>query len=167
VKRRVVLISLIGLLLAACHQQRPSTPLPTAVPPAPDRSPDIWAVPFRYEFPAELLGVGEHRYAFLIRCPVIESKDIATEWRHFRVSDQILPQSEPVYLRMEGLSSDPFTPSYITNRVIHPERPVIAVVHLVGLSRSAAEIAAADCQVLVFWDAVGRQLLAPQEPVLP
>ncbi len=99
-----VCLLLLAVFLAACGSTPEApTPLPTAVPPAPGRSPGIWTVSFRYEFPTGVFGLGEHRYAFLIHCPMIQSEDITTDWFHFVVSDEVLPQPEPIYLRYEWL----------------------------------------------------------------
>jgi hypothetical protein len=168
-KRSLLFLCLIGLLLAACGQAPPApTSLPTAVPPdaIPEEDAGLWAVGFQYDFPAETFGLGDHRYRFLIHCPVV-LEDTNTDWQFFQISDEVPLQPEPIYLRLQGLSSESFSPAYITNTTFHPDRPVIAVVYLVGLARPAAELASADCEVIVFWDAVGRHALAAGEPFTP
>ncbi|HSR30163.1 MAG TPA: hypothetical protein VLY63_06320, partial [Anaerolineae bacterium] len=74
--RRLVIVCLLGLVLAACGPTvEVPTPLPTAVPP--DSLPDqgTWAVSFQLELPAGAFGQGRHRYAYLIHCPVIGSEN--------------------------------------------------------------------------------------------
>ena len=166
--RRFVALCLLGLLLVACSPAPDvPTPLPTAVPP--DHLPDqgSWAVSFEHEFPAGTLGMGQHRYAFLIRCPVTSSEDSNTDWQYFEISENVVKQPNPLYLRLFGLSGSPINPSKITNTMIHPERQIVAVVHLVGMTKEAADLAAAACEIMIFWDNTGRQLLVASEPFQP
>jgi hypothetical protein len=51
--------------------------------------------------------------------------------------------------------------------VIHPDQPIVAVVHLVGLPTYVAERTGAGCEILVFWDNMFRQPLVPGEPFQP
>jgi hypothetical protein len=127
----------------------------------------LWAIGFRYEFPEETFGLGPHRYRFWIHCPVTSSEDTITDWLLFEVSDQVLPQSEPIYLRLLGLSNEPLVPSYNANRVIHPEQPIIAAVYLVGLSYQTANLAASGCEALILWDSGFRRTLPASEPFRP
>lgn len=162
--KRLIAYCLLGLILAACGSTAEvPTPLPTAVPPdaLPEQS---WAVSFQYEFPPGSLGVGRHRYAFLIHCPVMSSEDTNSGWHYFEISEEVVRQPGPLYLRLFGLGADPLTPSRITNTIIHPDRQIIAVVHLVGLTEANAALVASGCEVLVFWDDVGRKLLTAGEP---
>jgi hypothetical protein len=166
--RSVLMFCLLGLLLAACSPaSEVPTPLPTAVPP--DNLPEQggWAVGFEYEFPPGALGIGQHRYSYLIHCPVLSSEDSHSDWRYFEISDNVVKQPAPLYLRLFGLSGSPITPSQITNTTIHPERQIVAVVHLVGLTKEAANLAASACEVVLFWDNVGRHPLAAGEPFQP
>jgi hypothetical protein len=166
--RFLILCCLLVVAIGACGSQAAApTPLPTAVPP--DRLPEEggWAVGFQYEFPPDTFGSGQHRFAFLIHCPVISDEDMNYGWHYFEISDEVVQQPAPVYLRLFGLGADPYTPTQITNDVIHPERPIIAVVHLVGLPQSAAPLVASSCEVLVFWDDIGRHSLVPGEPFQP
>ena len=166
--KRLVLVCLLGLILVACGPvAEVPTPLPTAIPPDALPEQGGWAVGFQYEFPPGTFGVGRHRYAFLIHCPVVSSEDVNYGWHTFEVSEDTTMQPEPLYLRLFGLSGDPYTPSQITNDIIHPDRRIIAVVHLVGMAKEAAALAASGCELLVLWDNTGRQLLAPGEPFLP
>ena len=165
---RTFALCLLGLLLVACSPApEVPTPLPTAVPP--DNLPEqgSWAVGFEYEFPAGTLGVGPHRYAYLIRCPVISSEDSNTDWHYFEISEDVTRQPDTLYLRMFGLSGSPVNPSRITNTTIHPDRPIVAVVHLVGMTKEAADLAANACEIMVFWDDIGRRLLVAGEPFQP
>lgn len=166
--RRLIICCLLASVLGACGSQTVApTPLPTAVPP--DRLPGEggWAVGFQYEFPPGTFGPGRHRYAFLVHCPVISAEDTNYGWHYFEISDEVVQQPAPLYLRLFGLGADPYTPSQITNDIIHPERQIIAVVHLVGLPQSAATLAASSCEIVVFWDDVGRHSLTPGEPFRP
>jgi hypothetical protein len=168
--RRPFVLCLVGLVLAACGPvAEVPTPLPTAVPPdaIPAGEEGLWAIDFRYEFPKGTFGLGPHRYRFWIHCPVTSSDDTITDWLLFEISDVVLPQKEPIYLRLLGLSNEPFAPSYNANNVFDPERPVIAAVYLVGLSYQAASLAASGCEALVLWDEVGRRALPAGEPFQP
>lgn len=155
----------IALVLAACGSMgEEPTPLPTAVPP--DTLPDeaIWAVSFRYEFPEGTFGLGPHRYAFLIHCPVLSAEDTHHGWHYFTVSEEVAALPEPLYLRLFGLSRALFNSIAVAEDVVAADQQIVAVVHLVGLSKPAAEMAASECELFVFWDNTGRQLLAPGEP---
>ncbi|MGD8398765.1 MAG: hypothetical protein PVG11_07900 [Anaerolineae bacterium] len=181
--RSVALLILCACLLIACDSgagpgevQATATvtvlegpaALPTAVPPEPGRALEAgtWAISFRYDFPPDTFGEGLHRYAFLARCPPVSSEDITSPWHTFQVSDDVVRQTEPVYLRLHGLSTDAFNPTAMTNDTIHPERPIIAIIHFVGLPQSAAGLAA-NCEAIVLWDDVGRHALEPGEPFQP
>lgn len=166
--RRLVIVCLLGLVLAACGPTvEVPTPLPTAVPP--DSLPDqgTWAVSFQLELPAGAFGQGRHRYAYLIHCPVIGSENTPTEWRFFEISEDVLNQPTPVYLRISGLSSDVFNTTQLADNVIHPDQQIIAVVHLVGMARSAAEMVASECEIILFLDDTGRKPLTAGEPFQP
>ena len=113
------------------------------------------------------LGEGPHRYAFLMRCPVVSAEDEPSEWRFFEISEQAPLQPKPIYLRLHGLSLAPLSPSYLTGNVLHPQQPIIAVVHYVGLPKPAAELAASECEVVLLFDDTGRRVLAAQEPRQP
>lgn len=170
--KRLVVLLVVGVwLLSACGPTPTPvpTPLPTAVPPAEDRSQETgtWAVSFRHDFPPETFGLSEHRYAFLAQCPIVSEEDITTDWHYFEVTDEVLPQPEPLYLRLHGLSADPFNPTVIANDQIHPDRPIVAIMHFVGLTQQTAEMARDACEAIVLWDAFGRQQLTPGEPFQP
>jgi hypothetical protein len=163
----LVLVVLASILAACGPAAEVPTPLPTAVPPDLESDGGIWSLGFRYDFPGGTFGPGPHRYAFLIHCPVVYQEDLPSDWIRFEISEDVALQREPIYLRLQGLSSEPYNPTYNTNNVMHPERPIVAVVYLVGLDRPAAELAATECEVIVFWDSVGRHSLIAQEPFLP
>jgi hypothetical protein len=167
-RRSVLVLVVLASSLAACGPAvEVPTPLPTAVPPDPGADGSIWSLGFRYDFPAGVFGPGRHRYAFLIHCPVVYQEDLPSDWIQFEISQDVVPQPDPIYLRLGGLSSDLYNPTYNTNTAIHPDRPVVAVVYLVGLDRPVAELAAKECEVIVFWDSHGRHSLGAQEPFLP
>ena len=169
--RRALLLLLCAWVLTSCGAPPTEipTPLPTAVPPAEDRSQQTgtWAVSFRYDFPPGTFGLSEHRYAFLAQCPVVSGEDITSDWHYFEVTDEVLPQPEPLYLRLHGLSADAFNPSAIANDQIHPDRPIVAIMHLVGLTQHVAEMASESCEAVILWDDVGRAILIPGEPFQP
>jgi hypothetical protein len=166
--RSFLILGMLALVVVGCGSTPvPPTPLPTAVPPAGDAEDGGWALSFQHEFPAGTFGPGQHRYRYLIHCPVMSSEDTASEWYYFEISEEVIRQPDPLYLRMHGLSTDPFAPLQITNTMIHPERQIVAVVHVVGLSRPAAELASTGCEILIFWDNVGRQSLAAGEIFRP
>jgi hypothetical protein len=166
--RHLIVLCFLSLWLAACGPTAEvPTPLPTAVPP--DQLPEqgIWAVSFKHEFPAGVFGAGRHRYAYLIHCPVISSEDTPTEWRFFEISEEALNQPTPLYLRIFGLSNEEFNTSLLPDDNVHPDREIVAVVHLVGLAKPVAEMAVEGCEVIVFWDDTGRQPLSAGEPFRP
>ncbi len=168
--RRLFVLCLMGLCLAACGSTpEVPTPLPTAVPPdvMPAGDEEFWAISFKYEFPEKTFELGPHRYRLWVHCPVVSAEDTVTDWLLFEVSDEVLSQKDPVYLRLHGLSDTPFAVSYNANQVIDPGRPVIAVVHLVGLPSQAANLAASGCEGLVLWDNGDRQPLSAGEPFQP
>jgi hypothetical protein len=159
---------LVGFALAACAPaQAVPTPLPTAVPPDTIPEQGSWSVGFQYEFPPGRLAEGTHRYALLIHCPVVFSEDEHYGWHIFDISQEAPAQVGPVYLRLFGLSSDPLSAAPLARAVVHPTQPLVAVVHLVGLTRAAAEMAASSCELFVAWDSTGRQLLKAGEPFQP
>jgi hypothetical protein len=163
--RLLWVLALSGLVLGACAPaQAVPTPLPTAVPPdsIPERG--GWTVGFEYEFPAGRLAEGTHRYALLIHCPVVSADDEHYGWHIFDISPEMPLQVGPVYLRLFGLSRDSYSAARLPRAIVHPEQPLVATVHLVGLTREAAELAASSCELFVFWDNTGRQLLTAGEP---
>jgi hypothetical protein len=104
----------------------------------------------------------------------VSAEDTVSDSLLFKVSDDVVPQKEPVYLRLHGLSDAPFAVSPIAGQgidpsrpAIDPDRPVIAIVHLVGLSSQAASLAASSCEALVLWDNGDRHILEAGEPFQP
>ena len=165
-RRSSVILCLIALVLAACDRAS-ETPLslPTAVPPTGEAG--SWAIAFEYEFPGEFWGEGPHRYAFMIRCPIVFEEDFSSDWQNFEVSEGARLQPAPVYLRLQGLSVESFVPAYVSNAVIHPVQQTLAVAYLVGLSRSDAEQAVSECEAAIFWDDKGGRALTAKEPFQP
>jgi hypothetical protein len=103
----------------------------------------------------------------MVRCPVFTEQDYNTDWAYFEIADTVEVSPSPIYLRIVGLSADPLTPSYLGTSTIHPDQKVVAVIHYVDLARSAAELAASECEAVVFWDDVGRQMLTVLGPYEP
>lgn len=166
--RLLLILALLGLVLGACAPAQPApTPLPTAVPPDVIPEQGSWSIGFQHEFPPGRLAEGTHRYALLIHCPVVFSEDEHYGWHIFDISQEAPAQVGPVYLRLFGLSSDPVAVAPLARAVVHPVQPLVAVVHLTGLTREAAEMAASSCELFVFWDSMGRQLLKAGEPFQP
>lgn len=126
------------------------TPLPTAVPPDSTTG-GGYAVTFRYEFPDGHWHLGDHSYGFLIECPEL-AYDFSTEWLIFKVTEEVDLLNFPLYLRLNGVSIEPYAPSYMQDFVIHPDQATAAVVHLVGLSEEQAELAQNECEMLIAWD---------------
>lgn len=163
-------VCLLALSLAACGPVAEGpTPLPTAVPPdgTPDGGNSFSAIGFQLAFDDDMFGQGLHRYRFLIHCPVAAMEDQVTEWQYFEVSPAANLQPGPLYLRLEGLSSRDFVPVYLPDPTVHPDQPLVAMVYLVGLPQRVAEAAAAECEVIMYWDDVGRQALKAGEPFQP
>jgi hypothetical protein len=168
--RRLLVVCSLLLMLASCGQvEEVPTPLPTAVPPAalPSGDPGVWAVGFQHEFPVGIFGQGAHRYSFLIHCPVTQMENDKTDWQYFEVTDEAPLHPQPLYLRLAGLSSQSFAPAYMAYNVVHPEQSLVAELYLVGLSQQVAQLTAANCEVVIFWDNTGRQPLAVGEPFRP
>lgn len=161
-------LALLVFVLATCAPGQPvPTPLPTAIPPDTIPEQGSWSIGFQYEFPPGRLAEGMHRYALLIHCPVISPEDEHYGWHLFDISPEAPAAVGPVYLRLFGLSNDPYAVAPLERAVVHPDQPLVAVVHLVGLPRPAAQLAASSCELFVFWDSTGRQLLTPGEPFQP
>ena len=159
----VMIISLTLIVVAAaCSNQgepeeptpipsvQAATPLPTAVPPD-SAAGGGYAVTFRYDFPDGYWHLGNHSYGFLNDCPE-SAYDFSTEWLIFKVTEEVDPVHFPVYLRLNGLSVEPYSPAYMQEFVIHPDQATAAVVHLVGLSEEQAEEAQNECEMLIAWD---------------
>ena len=127
-----------------------ATPLPTAVPPD-GATGGGYAVTFRYEFPDSYWRLGDHSYGFLIECIELDY-DIGTEWLIFRATEEVELLSNPVFLRLNGLSIEPYSPVYMQQSVIHPDQSTTALVHLVGLSKEQAVGAQNECEMLIAWD---------------
>ena len=164
--RRLLLVFFSSLALASCGATPTPvpTPLPTAVPPDSVQLAGSWAIGFQYEFPAGEFAKGVHRYRYWLHCPPFSAEDTNIDWILFEVSEEAELQPGPLYLRLHGLSPDPLTPSSHSTNAIHPDQQLIAVVHYVGLPRTVTEAAAEECEVMIFWDNIGRQLLMPMEP---
>jgi hypothetical protein len=166
--RRITLLGLLALLLVACGTTAEApTPLPTAVPPDYDVSDSGWAMTFQHEFPAETFGLGPHRFRYLIHCPVFSAEDSATNWVQFEIVEDAELLSEPIYLRLYGLSPQPLVVSYPASGTFHPDQQFTAVVHYVGVPRFMAEQARTECEILIFWDDFGREILQGLDPYQP
>lgn len=171
-------ITFIVVLVAACGADVPvatSTPPPTSPPPSPTPlataippagTPGSWAVGFTHTFEPGFWALGGHRYGFRINCPALDY-DLASDWQAFAVSDQVPPQTFPIYLRLNGLSTDRFSPSNVPNATIHPEQETIAALWLVGLSDDEARRATSSCEAFIGWDEGGIQILTAEEPFQP
>lgn len=142
--------------------------LPTAVPPdANQQQGGTWAIPFVYQFPEGTWGVGFHRYAVRVDCPVLSPDGLAGEWRDFVASNDIQPLNTPVYLRLGGLSTSTLGPPNVQN--IHPDQFTIAIVTIIGVTEEQAAVAAEseDCEVLVAWDGANAELMSAADPFKP
>jgi hypothetical protein len=162
------LLCAIGLAVTACSAPTPTvavTPLPTAVPPS--TSPATWAIGFQHEFPPDFWNEGRHRYALYIKCPGPDGANISTDWIYFQVSEDAQLQPSPVYLRLQGLSTEAFIPAYSSRLVIHPAQSTSAVAYLIGMPRDAVDAAMTECERYLFWDEGGRAILDPLEPFQP
>jgi len=141
--------------------------LPTAVPPegGPGQIGE-WAIPFQYQMPEGTWGVGFHRYALHVDCPVLAQDSLAGEWRDFVVTNDATLLNVPVYLRLGGLSTG--TLALPNVRTIHPDQVTIALVTIIGVTEEQTAIAAesSDCEVIVVWEG-GAEELSPTEPYRP
>lgn len=170
---RTLFFILLLFFLPACSgntaEQPDITRLPTAVPPAGDGAGiGSWAVSFTYEFPEAFWPAGVHRYAYNVQCPPeITAVQLSGEWRQFLVSPDTVISSEPVYLRLNGFSVDPFMPIYLPDDSINPMQDTTAMVTLLGLSEEAAEQAGEACTVMIAWDNFQPQQLTALEPHKP
>lgn len=142
-----------------------ATPLPTAVQPDSAVG-GSWAVTFRLDFPENYWLPGDHSFGFLIECPDL-AYDFSTEWLIFKATEEVDHLPSPVYLRLNGLSLEPFSPAYMQQSVIHPEQETAAVVHLVGLSEEQVKEAQEECVVLVAWDQSAPKSLEPVDVFKP
>ncbi|MFC2030782.1 hypothetical protein ACFLWA_08660 [Chloroflexota bacterium] len=162
--RQVAVFGILVFALVACGTSaQVPTPLPTAVPPDGDATGN-WAIGFRYEFPAGSFGEGRHRFRLLVHCPVVSAQDVNTDWHFFEISGQASLQSQPVYLRLAGLSFDPLAQDAPVTAALHPDQEVIAVMHWIDMARVSADLIAAQCEAMVFWDNAGRHSLNAGEP---
>jgi hypothetical protein len=161
------MLLLIGLLVVSCSatSNLPQEGLPTAVPP--NAVSGQWAIPFEYEFPLGFWAEGLHRYGFLFSCPAIDVGTSGSEWRIFEVTGESPVQDDPVYMRLQGLSFGRISSAHFD--IIHPEQKTVALVTFLGLSEETAQEAAgsSDCEVLMRWDDVATQMLAPGNPYQP
>lgn len=167
------LFVILLLWLAACAEAAPATPfptpLPTAVPPAPGTNAGgAWGISFSYRFPEAFWPAGVHRYAFNLSCPEdMPQLQFAGNWNQFSVSEDHGLSTEPIYLRLNGLALDPFTPNYLPDPGLHPNQDTTAIVHFLGLSLETAQRAGRECEAFIAWDQVPPQLLTPLEPFQP
>ncbi len=143
------------------------TTLPTAVPPegGPGQIGE-WAIPFSYQMPEGTWGIGFHRYALHVDCPILAQDSLAGQWRDFVVTDDIAPLNTPVYLRLGGLSTATLGPPNV--QAIHPDQLTIALVTIIGVTEEQAAIAAEspDCEVVVVWGR-GAEELSAMKPYRP
>jgi hypothetical protein len=141
--------------------------LPTAVPPegGPGQIGE-WAIPFMYQMPEDAWGIGFHRYALHVDCPILAQDSLAGEWRDFVVTNDVTLLDVPVYLRLGGLSTGALGPPNVQN--IHPDQLTIALVTIIGVTEEQAGIAAEspDCEVVLVWDG-GAEELSAAEPYRP
>jgi hypothetical protein len=92
-------------------------------------------------------------------------EDLITDWAWFDVVESTQLFSDPVYLRINGLSYGVLAPANI--EVIHPEQETVAVVTLLGFPENVAQTAAEDCQGLIRYDDKPPLSLTPGEPFRP
>lgn len=125
-----------------------------------------WAIPFAYQMPDGTWGVGFHRYALHIDCPILAQDNLAGQWRDFVATKDVAPLNTPVYLRLGGLSTNTLGPPNV--QTIHPDQLTIALVTIIGATEEQAALAAEslDCEVVIVWDG-GAEELSPMEPYRP
>lgn len=163
----------LSLWLVGCAEPTPATPfptpLPTAVPPvAQPGEGGPWAISFSYQFPEAFWPEGVHRYAFRISCPDdMPQLQFVGNWNQFLVSEDNGFTNETIYLRLNGLGLDPFTPIYLPDPGLHPDQNTTAIIHFLGLSQETADRAGQECEAFIAWDEMPPQLLTPLEPFQP
>lgn len=167
----------IGVFAVGCGAAPPAAvPTETPAPPSPSPTPSSlsptpaaasWAVGFSHTFEPGFWDPGGHRYGFRASCPAIDY-ELTSDWQLFTVSaEQTSPQSFPIYLRLGGLSTERFAPSYAPDAAIHPEQETVAMLWIVGLSEDQARQAASDCETVLGWDQGRIQSLTAEEPIQP
>ncbi|KAA3645376.1 MAG: hypothetical protein DWQ07_12980 [Chloroflexi bacterium] len=166
-KRLSIALLITALFLTACataETEPPAptiTPLPTAVPP--ETLPGTWAVPFGTGFRGGFWAVGTHRYSLTVDCPS-DLQDIEGNWNSFEVTDNVAADSNPIFLRLGGLSTNPFSnPGGFQS--INPAQETVAYVTLLGLDEEAVQDVVAGCEIFMFFDAEETPFqLQPLEP---
>lgn len=141
--------------------------LPTAVPPEGEPGQiGEWAIPFSYQMPEGTFGIGFHRYALHVDCPILAQDSLAGQWRDFVVTNDVTLFNAPIYLRLGGLSAGTLGPTNV--QTIHPDQLTIALVTIIGVTEEQAVIAAesSDCEVVVVWGG-GAEELSAMEPYRP
>jgi hypothetical protein len=172
-KKLPLLIFTMGflLLLLACNQTPPAaTPLPTAVPPEimPAGEDGGWVIGLQHEFGPDFWEEGTHEYGFFVQCPLPGFENYGTDWLTFKINDEA-PQAEDVtvYLRVGGVTTEAYTPSYLQGVSFHSSLPTTAVIYIAGLPEETAFDAAEECEGIVTWDRTNTAELVPIEPFIP
>jgi hypothetical protein len=116
--------------------------------------------------PEGTFGIGFHRYALHVDCPILAQDSLAGQWRDFVVTNDVTLFNAPIYLRLGGLSTGTLGPTNV--QTIHPDQLTIALVTIIGVTEEQAVIAAesSDCEVVVVWGG-GAEELSAMEPYRP
>lgn len=173
-KKSLLFVVVMGFWLIACSSLNPAppaaTPLPTAVPPEamPAGEDGGWVVGFQHEFGPNFWEAGIHEYGFYVQCPLPGFEDYGSEWLSFEIDDAA-PQVEDVtvYLRIGGVTTEPFTPSYQQGVSFHSSIPTTAVVYFVGVEEETAQELVQTCDGIVTWDGTNTAQLSAIKPFMP
>ncbi len=153
------------LLLSACGSEAELSGIDLPLAEAPENVEGSgWGLPFLAEFPSGFWEEGGHRYRFVIDCPVLGEKLESTS-RDFQVSSLTPTLSDPVYIRLSGLSHDILQPTFSGS--FSPTQDTIAAVTYMGISDEAVAEATDSCTGLIEFDGDQSAEMLPGKPFRP
>ena len=135
------------------------------VTPSTTETPN-WAVTFEYRFPAGFWSIGTHEYTLESDCPNLKDTDgnpfygITTNTFSVLQDAALLPGD--VYLRLSGLR-DAMLESQAVEK-ISPQQTTTAILNLIEMTQSEAELSITDCTITILWDGGVPKRLTPGLP---